>query len=214
MKEDKEEYTPEEQEFIDLVKEVGMETAISMQWREDNKDWKCPACKSKMIMAGQCEYETLGDHVFDPNKESYPPRDYYICSDEKCFTREYNIFWDYMGDRYGSIPYEIIRKWGIKDCDELFIDSNDSPFGSNGRKSNVEIYKKGLKKQIWLHRIFGGWFFQPFIEFYYKANTQGEVLTRSWKLKFVKRYGRCNGCLVNYWWDTWKYLYRKYYKLL
>lgn len=205
--EENNEYTPEQQAFIALIKEFGMETAISMQYREDNKNWKCPACMEKMTMDSQREYETLGDHVSDPNRKSHPLRDSYICSDEKCITRKYNVFWDYMGDRYGYIPYNDVKKYGYTDCDQLFINENDAPFGSHSRKSNVEIYKKGLKKEIWLHRMFGGWFFQPFIEFHYKSNEQGDVLKKTFSLKFVKRYGRSDGCLVSFWYGTWKYLY-------
>ena len=195
----------EEKEFIELAKKEGFEKALSISSRDKNKNWLCPACKSKVIITGERKFETLSEHVSDPNMENYPLRDAYQCSDENCMTRKNNIFWDYMGDRYGYV-----KTVSCMDDDKLFIDLNDAPFGSHTRKANVEIYKKGLKKQAYLSPIFCLFFLQPFIEYNYEANEQGEVLKKSLKIKFLKpdknifKGGRyCY--LFNPFWETWIY---------
>ena len=63
---------------------------------------KCPYCKSELIEGEYKEFETLCDHVCDPNAESYPLRITYVCSG-KC-KQSNNRFWDDYGDMYGEFP--------------------------------------------------------------------------------------------------------------
>jgi hypothetical protein len=84
------------------------------------KNWKCPLCKAKIIKGKEQVYETLCDHVCDPNNDNLPKRVTYICSDENCKTRQHDCFWDDSGDLYG----------GFKINDSEYIKSNNAPFGS------------------------------------------------------------------------------------
>ena len=59
---------------------------------------KCPFCGKMLVPGERKEFETILDHVFNPNAESYPLRPTWICD---C---EYSIdsFWDEDGHRYGG----------------------------------------------------------------------------------------------------------------
>lgn len=185
--------------MINLIKKVGLEKAISISAREDNKNWLCPSCKSPVIITGQKEYETLSEHVSNPNLDSYPQRDAYQCSDENCITKKNDIFWSYMGERYGVINNTFHD-------DHFFINKNDAPFGSSQRKYNVEIYKKGLKDSIFLPNFLFFNQLKAFIEIDYVSNTNGDVLKRKFRLKFIKK----NGTLLIGAVSMWKYLHRKF----
>lgn len=60
------------------------------------KKMRCPFCKSILIKGEMQRYETLCDHVCDPNRNDYPLRETYIC---KCADAN-NSFWNDWGDFY------------------------------------------------------------------------------------------------------------------
>ena len=58
---------------------------------------KCPNCKTELILSQETrKYETLNDHVCDPNGES-PERFYFYCPNENCILST-AAFWDDWGD--------------------------------------------------------------------------------------------------------------------
>jgi hypothetical protein len=67
---------------------------------------KCPYCKNDLKKGLYRKFETLVDHVMNPNAEDYPFRETYVCSVE-CEKSE-NKFWDSYGDFYqmSYIPYD------------------------------------------------------------------------------------------------------------
>jgi hypothetical protein len=58
---------------------------------------RCPKCKVTLVDGGKRKYETLSEHVEDPNKEDYPLRDSYICPNQ-CFGKD--SFFNYEGAIY------------------------------------------------------------------------------------------------------------------
>jgi len=58
---------------------------------------RCPFCKRKLKDGPRREYQTLTDHVSNPNAKSYPLRPAWIC---ECLQAE-EKFWDWYGDGYG-----------------------------------------------------------------------------------------------------------------
>ena len=58
----------------------------------------------------------------------------------------------------------------------------------------VEIYAKGLRKKIYLSPILTFGWLKPLIEIKYKGNDMGEVLGKSYKLKFLKKDGDRGYC--------------------
>lgn len=59
---------------------------------------RCPFCHRKLVKGNYQKFETLCDHVDDPNKEDYPERPTYICD---CKVSK-GGFWDSLGDFYCS----------------------------------------------------------------------------------------------------------------
>lgn len=195
----------DQEEFLKIVKEKGFDVAVSINMREENNGWLCPCCKSPVEINGTERYETLLDHVSNPNREVYPERDKYQCTNDECITRKNDIFWDYHGDRYGRIKGEL-------GGDNYFIDKNDAPFGSYSRQANVEIYKKGLKSKTYLHPAWCMWFLQPYIEYEYTADKNGNVLSTRRKIKFLrKEKGRENYLIhFSFCWHTWSFLFSRF----
>ena len=136
----------------------------------------CPKCKSELISGDMKEFETLSEHVCDPNKQNYPKRPTWVCSDVNCDTNKYGMFWNESGEIYSD-------KWVN---DEFFIKNNSGPFGSFERRTNVEIYKKGVKNSQYLSPFLCLWVYKPYIVYNYKADEDGNVLKKSKKLKFLK----------------------------
>lgn len=63
-----------------------------------NKKLRCPFCKRVLVHGEQKKYETLMEHVCDPNMDDYPLRDTWVCSCEE----SNGCFWDDWGDLYSS----------------------------------------------------------------------------------------------------------------
>lgn len=79
----------------------------------DPSTYMCPACELKLIKGSPKYYETLVEHVCDPNNTIFPLRDTWICKNQKC--KLYNLgFWDETGGYYGSVYDEDEEKYHIK----------------------------------------------------------------------------------------------------
>ena len=138
----------------------------------------CPCCKSLLVDNGLKEFETLCEHVENSNWVNLPLRPRYNCSDLKCKTHEFGIWWNEDGELYSE-------KYFNND-DIKFINENDAPFNTFERKINVEIYNSGLRKHIYLPSILMLFIFKPYIEFSYKSNENGDVLESNWKLNIFR----------------------------
>jgi hypothetical protein len=138
------------------------------------KKMYCPLCHSPLNNGKDKKYETLCEHVSDPNMEDYPLRPTFVCGKETCECHKQEVFWDESGDIYGGFKIK-------------FIDGRDSAYPSFGCKMDTEIYKKGFKDKIVLPPFLMLWFLQPIIEFNYKADEWGMVLKRTWCLKWLKK---------------------------
>jgi len=134
----------------------------------------CPKCTYDLSKGEDKEFETLCDHVCDPNKESYPLRPTWVCDNPNCECSKHDVFWDEFGEYYGCFEVEFEHRL-------------NSAISSFARKNDIEIYKKGLKRSTYLSPILMLWFLQPKIEFNYKADEYGNVLSKSWSLNWLKR---------------------------
>jgi len=70
---------------------------------------RCPFCGTSLKDGPLREYETLADHVSNPNAESYSLRLTFTCG---CAQSE-KVFWDWHGDVY---VYAGGGDWGTKDA--------------------------------------------------------------------------------------------------
>jgi len=68
---------------------------------------RCPKCKAELVSGKQKKYETLAEHVSNPNATDYPTRETWICpnKDKWCLKGFYDDWGDYYGAR-GEIHVE------------------------------------------------------------------------------------------------------------
>lgn len=60
---------------------------------------RCPHCGQALIRGPLREYETLCEHVEDPNREEYPLRPTFVCpAGDACMAG----YWDRDGDFYAA----------------------------------------------------------------------------------------------------------------
>ena len=138
---------------------------------------KCRFCKKELINGEEREFETLGDHVCDPNGIHRPLRATYICSDENCIANTIaDGFWDDIGEFYHS-------NWGAKELESYKNYSGGlSAYESSASSIDTEVYKqdenftfyKGLKWSLG-------------IEYKYKADDNGRVIKRTPKLSIERK---------------------------
>jgi hypothetical protein len=76
--------------------------AIISWWfrAKPNPKMGCPYCKAFLQLGDQQRYETLLDHVEDPNAEDYPLRETWVCPTENCTVHKSKSFFDSYGDLY------------------------------------------------------------------------------------------------------------------
>lgn len=120
---------------------------------------KCPYCKNELKEGSYEKFETLEDHVMNPNAEDHPFRKTYVCSVE-CEESE-NNFWDSYGDIY-------VKKF--KPYDRHFI---GEAIGSDARE--FKIICKIKEKFYWLTKIL---FFWEFNGWYFRAEKIGEFCVK------------------------------------
>jgi hypothetical protein len=102
---------------------------------------KCPKCKQTLIDGGERKYETLMEHVEDPNKMDYPLRPSYVCPNQ-CFGED--SFFDCEGAFYSGISLKVLPS----NCFSA-LDSSDREIGIKvyliGLSDNFRHYASGLK---------------------------------------------------------------------
>ena len=64
------------------------------------KHMRCSGCNSILVKGQKQSYETLLDHVSDPNEDEHPLRDTWVCNNAQCIVWKTNTFFDDYGDIY------------------------------------------------------------------------------------------------------------------
>ncbi len=77
------------------------------------KMMRCPKCGGKLVQGPSLEFETLAEHIWDPNKEEYPPRPTFWCKNGYCKTKGKGFFSGY-GEYYPCSTVKI-EKLGINE---------------------------------------------------------------------------------------------------
>lgn len=144
----------------------------------------CPVCKKLVVPWKEMRLETMDEHICNPNGEpSYKMA--YRCSDEKCITNTFTIFWNDEGELYTDdfIPF--------RDMNAIpFINGNNAPFGTFQRKCNVEVYKKDENKllvtlPLWFPNVLSG--MEIWSKWYYKSNKNGDILRRRLSFEYITK---------------------------
>ncbi len=121
----------------------------------------CPLCREVLVPSTNPEHALLGR---------------WQCKSEHCPTHWGGINWNLNGDTYSS---DYMKSKALENSG-AFIDNN-APFGTIGRELNVTIFKHD--EDYYLGTLFG-WRLK--VEFKYKSNTNGEILSRKRELIFIK----------------------------
>lgn len=128
----------------------------------------CPVCRKELVKGKDERYETLEEHVSDPNGTP-SVKETFRCPDENCrINKKFEGFWDWYGDFYSHeyCPGE----------DFIALDSHR-------KQADVEISKRD--ENFTFFRTYS-WKFR--IVFKYKANTMGEVVKRTPTIEIQKRH--------------------------
>ena len=96
-------------------------TLIDMWFKRNTnygENWKCPCCGHKLLESVKKEYESLMEHVEDPNAEEYPTRSTWVCVNPMCIISKSKCFYGYDGDVYttGAVRvdekhYHAVNSW-------------------------------------------------------------------------------------------------------
>lgn len=133
----------------------------------------CRFCEKPLIKGEDKKFETLCDHVSDPNAMDHPLRPTYVCEDPECIANsKAKGFWDDYGDFYSSHRIaDPHNKYG-----------HNSALNSFGMKMEVEVYKDDENFYIWR-----GFKYRLKIKYKYKANEMGEIIKRTPTLEIHRR---------------------------
>ena len=96
---------------------------------------RCPKCKSVLELDKQRKYETLNDHISNPNAIDYPFRKTYVCPNGSkwCLTGFYDEWGDYYnaGNTFADTKYLYALDSGSRKC---AVDIVKHPFASHKSK--------------------------------------------------------------------------------
>ena len=129
---------------------------------KQNKPFLCPNCETELVLGpGTKVYETLCDHVSDPNSDSLPAREYYVCPNAACELHD-KAFWDDWGDFYSSSD---VHDWyhnnRLDSCDKrTFKNKGCEAINSGSRECQLDFIReaqgwRGLRNKI--SRRWGNW---------------------------------------------------------
>ena len=137
------------------------------------KTYKCPFCKSKLKVSGKREYETLEEHVFDPNGEP-SSKDYWECTCNK----SKGVFWGIDGDMYGNHNLYFKIKKSMKLPHHYHAGWKTKLIGSWGRNYGRNEYYITLFKLEGLRKLYNFfWNYLYYIPEKFIRDNKGYFLT-------------------------------------
>ncbi len=142
----------------------------------------CPGCMNPLKIDGSFTFEDCCETSMWSNK--------HICDNKDCFLYE-KPFWNDYGDYFSG-------ELGFSDFEKHYGHDKYSAFNSFSKQSEIEIYKKGLRKKYYLHPILTLWWLNPYIEFIYTADKMGNILKTRYKLNFLKKEKGADGYYIHY----------------
>lgn len=138
----------------------------------------CPYCLSELRLSVSFVPQLLGNR--------------YVCTCrgflnkqtgkfEQCLCNKYQTFWGIEGEYYnnikthGKIPTFYA---GAYAC---------AAINSFAKKCEVEVFRLGLKKHIYLPPALCFWFLQPIIDVKYASDYLGNITKKTFRLRFLKK---------------------------
>lgn len=126
---------------------------------------KCSACRTELIRGSILKLETLNEHV---SCSEVSPKQSWKCPNLDCPAP--GVIWNDDGESYESFGHNF-----------PFIDGNPGAFGSIDRRLYVECYKHDQDRLLFTIK---GW--KCYLRWTYKADEDGNVLSRHWHLEWVR----------------------------
>ena len=112
---------------------------------------RCSICKTELVRGEDKKYETLEDHVSDPNKVDYPFRPTFVCPNLDCSVHK-NSFWDPTGAFFTSLDLD--SYYVLRDGPNAFVGGEsaalDSLMGRLDRKEKEITEEENKKWASWL----------------------------------------------------------------
>lgn len=106
--------------FEHLIFRLTHVTSGIVEWyfRNQESDWVCPCCGKKLVPGSARRFETMDEHVGDPNKEEYPLRPTWVCATVGCKVNTSKSFYADGGELYTggegfmlNIPHTALFSW-------------------------------------------------------------------------------------------------------
>jgi len=69
--------------------------------KKKSRNMACPKCGTPLVGVEDKRYETLSEHVSNPNKPIHPLRPAWICPKKRCLIHQSGGFYGYEGSYYG-----------------------------------------------------------------------------------------------------------------
>jgi hypothetical protein len=133
----------------------------------------CPLCKTNLI---NDEIEKSFYYEDAAGGKNFTLK--HICPNDKCILSQSKSYWTDDGDFFSNdLNYSEMKK--------LFPHDQYAALNSFAKRMEIDVYGKGLKRKIYLSEWWTLKWLKPMIEFSYKGDDMGNVLSRSWKLKFL-----------------------------
>ena len=154
---------------------------------QEGLQMECPICRTKLVLGnGTKRYETLSDHVCDPNG-TIPERPYFECPNEKCAIYK-NSFFDEQGEFYTNLPLkEMCKAFNHTIEDYLHYQRNKNTchaaYNSFGRKCWFETTYKEQTKHFFIGKFKYGFY----LYFQMKADRYGNIIQRKPKIQLLKK---------------------------
>ena len=137
----------------------------------------CPICKQHLYYETQFTYyDCCGYDTSNKN----------VCINDKCLLSQKNVYWNDYGEFF-SRDFSFEKEFGHKKYAAL---------NSIAKQNEVEIYKVGLKSKKYFSPALMLFILKPYIEYIYKGDKYGNVLSVKRKLKFLKKGD--NGYNIHY----------------
>lgn len=173
---------------------------------------RCPICGSELVEGHGRKFETLSDHVSDPNGRNRPLRPTFEChgtvhldlknEDIKCPMSD-SGFWDDYGEFYSQVDYKLYKR--IKGlCDKEMTEA----LNSHARKSHTEIYKKD--EEFVLFRIFK---YKWRVKFNYESDMDGNIIKRRPYIRRLKK-DDIGWVYDPPWWKSFLYSVKNFHQLI
>jgi hypothetical protein len=151
---------------------------------------KCPICGEKLVEGLGRRYETLDEHVSNPNaipslKPTYvcenPHYTYPLDNEETSCPFRNSVFWDYMGDHYILNDFRDTIREHEDFLKSLAHNHMFEARDSHARKTKIEIYEKNDITVF----AFGKYRWKAMIS--YTADTDGNITNRHVRLQRMKK---------------------------